>query len=93
MIRTRLDLDLLLACVSRIGFVIFIIQMFGSSQKSVEQKMLKDANFLSVYVYVYTLCLYGYVYTPVEAEVPKLSPVHMGHVRPKKAMWQLYTDN
>jgi len=27
--------------------------MFGSSQKSVEQKPLEDANFLSVYVYVY----------------------------------------
>ncbi len=34
-------------------FVIFIIQMFVSSQKSVEQKLLKDANFLSVYVYAY----------------------------------------
>jgi len=57
--------------------------MFGSSQKSVEQKPLKDANFLSVYVYVYKLCLYEYVYTPAEADVPKLSPVHMGGVRPK----------
>ncbi len=27
--------------------------MFGSSQKSVKQKPLKDANFLSIYVYVY----------------------------------------
>jgi len=27
--------------------------MFGSSQKFVEQKLLKDANFPSVYVYVY----------------------------------------
>jgi hypothetical protein len=27
--------------------------MFGSSQKSVEQKPLKDANFLSIYVDVY----------------------------------------
>ena len=35
------------------SFVIFIIQMFDSSQKSVEQKPLKDANFLSVYVYVH----------------------------------------
>ncbi len=38
-------------------FVIFINQMFGPSQKSVEQKLLKDANFLSVYVYVYK-CMY-----------------------------------
>jgi len=26
---------------------------------------------------------YGYVYTPAEADVPKLSRVHMGRVRPK----------
>jgi hypothetical protein len=26
--------------------------MFGSSQKSVKQKLLKDANFLSIYVYI-----------------------------------------
>jgi len=39
------------------NFVIFIIQMFGSSQKSVEWKLLKDANFPSVYVYVYK-CMY-----------------------------------
>ncbi len=38
-------------------FVIFIIKMFASSQKSVEQKLLKDANFPSVYVYVYK-CMY-----------------------------------
>ncbi len=38
-------------------FVIFIIKMFGSSQKSVEQKLLKDANFPSVLVYVYK-CMY-----------------------------------
>ncbi len=59
--------------------------MFGSSQKSVEQKRLNDANFLSVYayVYVYKLCLYEYVYTPVEADVPKLSQIHMGHARQK----------
>ncbi len=57
--------------------------MFGSSEKSVEQKPLKDVNFLSVYVYVYKLCLYGYVCTPVEADVPKLRWVHMGCVRPK----------
>ncbi len=31
--------------------------MFGSSQKSVEQKPLKDANFLSVNVYVYKCML------------------------------------
>ncbi len=35
------------------GFVIFINQMFGSYQTSVIQKLLKDANFLSVYVFVY----------------------------------------
>jgi hypothetical protein len=29
------------------------------------------------------VCLYEYVYTPAEADVPKLSHVHMGHVRPK----------
>jgi hypothetical protein len=57
--------------------------MFGSLQKSVEQKPLKDANFPSVYVYVYICIMYGYVYTPVEADVPKLSRIHMGHVRPK----------
>jgi len=38
-------------------FVIFIIQMFGSSQKSVEEKQFKDANFPSVYVYAYK-CMY-----------------------------------
>lgn len=32
----------------------------------------------SIYV-----CMYEYVYTPVEADVPKLSRVHMGRVRPK----------
>ncbi len=37
--------------------------MFGSSKKSVEQKPLNDANFLSVYVYVYKLCFYEYVHT------------------------------
>jgi len=57
--------------------------MFGSSQKSIEQKPLKDGNFLSVFVYVYKLCLYAYVYTPAEADVPKLSQVHMDHVRPQ----------
>jgi len=57
--------------------------MFGSSQKSVEQKPLKDANILSVNVYVYKCMLGGYVYTPAEADVPKLSRVHIGHVRPK----------
>ena len=39
------------------SFVIFINQMFGSLQKSIEQKPLKDANFPSVYVYVYK-CMY-----------------------------------
>ncbi len=39
------------------GFVKFIIQMFGSSEKSVERKPLKDANFPCVYVYVYK-CMY-----------------------------------
>ncbi len=57
--------------------------MFGSSQKSVKQKPLKDANFLSVYVYVINVCLYGFVYKPVEADVLNLSRVHMGRVRPK----------
>jgi len=42
---------------SIIIFVIFINQMFGPSQKFVEQKPLKDANFISVYVYVYK-CMY-----------------------------------
>jgi len=54
--------------------------MFGSSQKSVEQKPLKDANFPSVYVYVYK-CMY--VYKRVEADVPKLHGVLIGCVRPK----------
>jgi len=39
--------------VFKICFVIVINQMFGSSQKFVEQKPLEDANFLSVYDYVY----------------------------------------
>jgi len=39
------------------SFVILTIQMFGLSQKSVEWKLLKDANFLSVHVYVYK-CMY-----------------------------------
>lgn len=34
--------------------------MFGSLQKSVEQKPLKDANFPSVYVYVY-ICMYVWI--------------------------------
>ncbi len=34
-------------------FVIFTKQMFGSYQMSVIQKPLKDANFLSIYVFVY----------------------------------------
>jgi len=54
--------------------------MIGSSQKSIEWKLLKDANFLSVYVYVYK-CMY--VYKLAEADVPKLSLVHIGRVRPK----------
>jgi len=37
---------------------------------------------LSMFMYIY-VCMYGYVYTPVEADVPKLSRVHMGRVRPK----------
>jgi len=36
--------------------------MFGSLQKSVEQKPLKDANFPSVYVYVY-ICMYMDMFT------------------------------
>jgi len=39
----------------------FIIQMLGSSQKSVEQNQLKDANFLSVYVYVYK-CMFVWIW-------------------------------
>ncbi len=35
-------------------------QMFGSLQKSVEQKPLKDANFLSIYVYVYK-CMFVWI--------------------------------
>jgi hypothetical protein len=34
--------------------------MFGSSQKSIEQKPLKDANFLFVYVYVYK-CMFVWI--------------------------------
>jgi hypothetical protein len=34
--------------------------MFGLSQKSVEQKLLKDANFLSIYVYVYK-CMFVWI--------------------------------
>ncbi len=34
--------------------------MFGSSQKSVKQKPLKDANFLSIYVYVYK-CMFVWI--------------------------------
>ncbi len=41
-------------------FVIFINQMFGSSQKSIEQKPLKDANFLSIYVHVYK-CMFVWI--------------------------------
>ncbi len=39
-------------------FVICTNQMFGSLQKSVEQKPLKDANFPSVYLYV-CICLHA----------------------------------
>ncbi len=38
--------------------------------------------FLSMFMYLY-VCLYGYVYTPAEADVPKLSGVHKGRVRPQ----------
>ncbi len=38
--------------------------------------------FLSMFMYI-NVCLYEYVYTPAEADVPKLSQVHMGRVRPK----------
>jgi len=55
--------------------------MFGSLQKSVEQKPLKDFH-LSKFMYKYYVCI-DMFYTPVEADVPKLSQVHMGHVRPK----------
>ena len=48
--------------------------MFASSQKSIEQKPLKDANFLSVYVYVYKCML---------TRQRKQSRVHIGRVRPK----------
>jgi len=65
------------------NFVIFVILMFGSSQKSVKRKLLKDANFPSVYVYVYNVCMYRYVYKQVEADVPKLCRVHIGCLRPK----------
>ncbi len=34
--------------------------MFGSSQKSVEQKPLKDAYFLSVYIFVYK-CMFVWI--------------------------------
>jgi hypothetical protein len=34
--------------------------MFGSSKKSVEQKLLEDANFSSVYVYVYK-CMFVWI--------------------------------
>jgi len=57
--------------------------MFGSSQKSVEQKLLKDANFLSVYVYVYKRMFVWICLHAIEADVPKMSRVHMGRVRPK----------
>ena len=59
--------------------------MFGSSQKYVEQKPLKDANFLSVYVYVYK-CMFVWICLHPragEADVPKLSQDQMGRVRPK----------
>ncbi len=59
--------------------------MFGSSQNICYRKPLKDANFLSVYVCV-CMCVcvpIWYVYKPVEADVPKLSRVDMGCVRPK----------
>jgi len=64
--------------------------MFGSWQKSVKQKPLKDANFcLSMFMYI-NVCIW-YVYTPAEADVPKLS---CGCVRPKikdaaVVYWQL----
>jgi len=47
-------------CKPTNSFVIFTNQMFGSLQKSVEQKPLKDANFPSVYVYVY-ICMYVWI--------------------------------
>ncbi len=58
--------------------------MFGSSQKCPLQKTVKRCQ-LSVCL---CLCIYmcvciGYVYKPVEADVPKLSRVHIGHKIPK----------
>ncbi len=46
--------------VNTIDFVILIKRMFGSSQKSIEQKPLKDANFLSIYVYAYK-CMFVWI--------------------------------
>jgi hypothetical protein len=45
-------------------FVIFTNQMFGLYQMSVIQKLLKDVNFLSIYVFVYNnyvcdMCLHA----------------------------------
>jgi hypothetical protein len=72
------------------SFVIFVNQMLGSWQ-SVKQKTLKDAN-LSLYAYVYK-CMYV-LYESAKADVPKLSWVHIGCVRPKinnaaVVYWQL----
>jgi len=54
--------------------------MFGSSQKSVEQKWLKDATFhWSMFMYI-NVCMYWYAYKRVEADVPKLRGVHIGCV-------------
>ena len=57
--------------------------MFGSSQKSVEQKPLKDANFPSVYVYVYK-CMYVLICLQASGgRFAKTTWIHTGCVRPK----------
>ena len=52
---------------------------FSVSKNIRYRKPLKEASIVSVYVHVYM----PYVYMPAEADVPKLSRVHIGHERPK----------
>ncbi len=56
--------------------------MFDSYQTSVIQKLLKDANFLSMYLYIITMYV-TCVKTPGKADVQKPCQVHMGCARPK----------
>ena len=65
------------------SFIIFINIMFGSSQKSVEQKPLKDVNFLSIYVYVYKCMFVLICLHPRRGRCAKTEPSSYGSCETK----------